>query len=118
MVVKIVVKVLNCLEVLVKEFCGKCDVCLGVDCGDVLDIIEIDVVFNNGVDEIRDLRDKVKYVLSIGKYKVYIIDEVYMFIIVVFNVFLKIFEELLKYVVFILVIIEFYKVLVMILSCC
>lgn len=75
------------------------------------DVIEIDVVSNNGVDEIRNIRDKVKYVFSEFKYKVYIIDEVYMLIIGVFNVLFKILEELLVYVIFILVIIELYKIL-------
>lgn len=77
-------------------------------------MIEIDVVSNNGVDEIRNIRDKVKYVLSELKYKVYIIDEVYMLIIGVFNVFLKILEEFLVYVIFILVMIELYKIFLII----
>lgn len=76
------------------------------------------MVLNNGVDEIWDIRDKVKYVLSVVEYKVYIIDEVYMFFMGVFNVFLKILEELLGYVIFILVIIEFYKILFIIILCC
>lgn len=74
-------------------------------------------MLNNGVDEICDIRDKLIYVLSRVIYKVYIIDEVYMLFIGVFNVLLKIFEELIENVVFILVIIEFYKIFVIILFC-
>lgn len=117
-VAKIVAKALNCLEAPAKEPCGKCDVCLGVDRGDVPDIIEIDAASNNGVDEIRDLRDKVKYAPSIGKYKVYIIDEVHMLTTAAFNALLKTLEEPPKYVVFILATTEPHKVPATILSRC
>lgn len=117
-VAKIVAKTLNCLEAPVSEPCGKCDVCLGVDRGDVPDIIEIDAASNNGVDEIRDLRDKVKYAPSIGKYKVYIIDEVHMLTTAAFNALLKTLEEPPKYVVFILATTEPHKVPSTILSRC
>lgn len=117
-VAKIVAKALNCLEAPAKEPCGKCDVCLGVERGDVPDIIEIDAASNNGVDEIRDLRDKVKYAPSIGKYKVYIIDEVHMLTTAAFNALLKTLEEPPKYVVFILATTEPHKVPATILSRC
>lgn len=117
-VAKIVAKTLNCLEAPVSEPCGQCDVCLGVDRGDVPDIIEIDAASNNGVDEIRDLRDKVKYAPSIGKYKVYIIDEVHMLTQAAFNALLKTLEEPPKYVVFILATTEPHKVPSTILSRC
>lgn len=117
-VAKIVAKALNCLEAPAKKPCGKCDVCLGVDRGDVPDIIEIDAASNNGVDEIRDLRDKVKYAPSIGKYKVYIIDEVHMLTTAAFNALLKTLEEPPKYVVFILATTEPHKVPATILSRC
>ena len=117
-VAKIVAKALNCLEAPVAEPCGKCSVCLGIDKGDVPDIIEIDAASNNGVDEIRDLRDKVKYAPSIGKYKVYIIDEVHMLTQAAFNALLKTLEEPPKYVVFILATTEVHKVPSTILSRC
>jgi DNA polymerase-3 subunit gamma/tau len=117
-VAKIVAKALNCLEAPVSEPCGKCSVCLGIDKGDVPDIIEIDAASNNGVDEIRDLRDKVKYAPSIGKYKVYIIDEVHMLTQAAFNALLKTLEEPPKYVVFILATTEVHKVPSTILSRC
>src|SRR5690554_385649 len=117
-VAKIVAKTLNCLKAPVKEPCGQCDVCLGIDKGDVPDIIEIDAASNNGVDEIRDLRDKVKYAPSIGKYKVYIIDEVHMLTTAAFNALLKTLEEPPKYVVFILATTEPHKVPSTILSRC
>src|SRR5690554_4568063 len=117
-VAKIVAKTLNCLKAPVKEPCGKCDICLGIDKGDVPDIIEIDAASNNGVDEIRDLRDKVKYAPSVGKYKVYIIDEVHMLTQAAFNALLKTLEEPPKNVVFILATTEAHKVPATILSRC
>ncbi|WP_025724962.1 DNA polymerase III subunit gamma/tau [Acholeplasma granularum] len=117
-VAKIVAKTLNCRTAPTKEPCGKCDICLGIDKGDVPDIIEIDAASNNGVDEIRDLRDKVKYAPSVGKYKVYIIDEVHMLTQAAFNALLKTLEEPPKNVVFILATTEAHKVPATILSRC
>lgn len=117
-VVKILVKVVNCEKVFIVEFCNECVICWGIIDGFIFDVIEIDVVFNNGVDEIWDICDKVKYVFSVVWYKVYIIDEVYMFLIGVFNVLLKMLEEFFVYVIFILVIIELYKILLMIIFRC
>lgn len=113
-VVKIFVKVINCEYGYDGEFCNECEICKGMMDGFILDVFEIDVVSNNGVEEIWDIWEKVKYVLIVVKYKVYIIDEVYMLLMGVFNVLLKMLEELLKYVIFILVIIELYKLLLMI----
>ncbi len=117
-IAKIVAKTLNCREAPTDEPCGKCDICLGIEKGDVSDIIEIDAASNNGVDEIRDLRDKVKYAPSVGKYKVYIIDEVHMLTTPAFNALLKTLEEPPKYVVFILATTEVHKVPATILSRC
>lgn len=117
-VVKIFVKVVNCEYVFVDELCNECVVCKGIINGLIFDVIEIDVVFNNGVDEICDICDKVKFVLLVVIYKVYIIDEVYMFFIGVFNVLLKILEELFEYCIFILVIIELYKIFLIIIFRC
>src|SRR5690606_10657727 len=98
-IAKIVAKALNCEKAPTAETCGECAVCLGIDKGSVSDVIEIDAASNNGVDEIRDLRDKVKYAPSVGKYKVYIIDEVHMLTQAAFNALLKTLEEPPKYVV-------------------
>lgn len=117
-IAKIVAKALNCRTAPTNDPCGKCDVCLGIDKGDVSDVIEIDAASNNGVDEIRDLRDKVKYAPSVGKYKVYIIDEVHMLTTPAFNALLKTLEEPPKYVVFILATTEVHKVPATILSRC
>src|SRR5690554_240694 len=117
-IAKIVAKTLNCREAPTDEPCGKCDICLGIEKGDVSDIIEIDAASNNGVDEIRDLRDKVKYAPAVGKYKVYIIDEVHMLTQAAFNALLKTLEEPPKNVVFILATTEPHKVPSTILSRC
>lgn len=117
-IAKIVAKALNCKSAPTNEPCGKCDICLGIDKGDVSDVIEIDAASNNGVDEIRDLRDKVKYTPSVGKYKVYIIDEVHMLTTGAFNALLKTLEEPPKYVVFILATTEIHKIPATIISRC
>ena len=82
------------------------------------DVIEIDAASNNGVDEIRELRDKVKYMPSVGKYKVYIIDEVHMLTTGAFNALLKTLEEPPKHVIFILATTEVHKIPPTILSRC
>lgn len=117
-IAKIVAKALNCEKAPIADPCCECAVCRGIDKGDVPDIIEIDAASNNGVDEIRDLRDKVKYAPSVGKYKVYIIDEVHMLTNAAFNALLKTLEEPPKYVVFILATTEIHKVPATILSRC
>src|SRR5690606_36941474 len=108
-IAKIVAKALNCRTYPTNEPCGVCDICQGIDKNDVSDVIEIDAASNNGVDEIRDLRDKVKYAPSVGKYKVYIIDEVHMLTQQAFNALLKTLEEPPEYVVFILATTEPHK---------
>jgi len=119
-VAKIFAKAVNCLNPDHGSPCNKCDVCHGIDQGDIADVIEIDAASNNGVDEIRDLRDKVKYMPSVGKYKVYIIDEVHMLTTGAFNALLKTLEEppKPKHVIFILATTEVYKIPSTILSRC
>lgn len=106
---KIVAKMVNC-ENLGEDGipCGKCQSCINFSGSS--DIIEIDAASNNGVDEIRDLRDKVNLVPSFGKYKVYIIDEVHMLTTQAFNALLKTLEEPPAHIIFILATTEFYKI--------
>ncbi len=117
-IAKIFAKAVNCLSPQHGSPCNQCDVCVGIDKGDIADVIEIDAASNNGVDEIRDLRDKVKYMPSVGKYKVYIIDEVHMLTTGAFNALLKTLEEPPKHVIFILATTEVHKVPPTILSRC
>ncbi|MBR3161399.1 MAG: DNA polymerase III subunit gamma/tau [Bacilli bacterium] len=106
---KIIAKMINC-ENLSKDGnpCGKCSNCINFNSNS--DIVEIDAASNNGVDEIRNLRDKVNLVPSNGKYKVYIIDEVHMLTVQAFNALLKTLEEPPNHVIFILATTEFYKI--------
>lgn len=117
-IAKIFAKAVNCLHQPTNEPCNTCDVCQGIDKGDIPDVIEIDAASNNGVDEIRDLRDKVKYMPSVGRYKVYIIDEVHMLTPGAFNALLKTLEEPPKHVIFILATTEVHKIPPTILSRC
>ena len=117
-IAKIFAKAVNCLHPNHGSPCNACDVCVGIDHGDIADVIEIDAASNNGVDEIRDLRDKVKYMPSVGKYKVYIIDEVHMLTTGAFNALLKTLEEPPKHVIFILATTEVHKIPPTILSRC
>ncbi len=98
--------------------CGKCATCKAIQEEAISDVIEIDAASNNGVDEIRELRDKVKYMPSMGKYKVYIIDEVHMLTIQAFNALLKTLEEPPSHVIFILATTEVNKLPLTILSRC
>lgn len=107
---KIFAKALNCTNLQDGEPCNECENCLAADQGTMNDIIEIDAASNNGVDEIRDIRDKVKYASTQGKYKVYIIDEVHMLSMGAFNALLKTLEEPPEHVVFILATTELQKV--------
>ena len=107
---KILAKALNCSNLQDGEPCNKCANCLAADKGAMADIVEIDAASNNGVDEIRDIRDKVKYAPTQGKYKVYIIDEVHMLSMGAFNALLKTLEEPPEHVVFILATTELQKV--------
>lgn len=107
---KIFAKALNCTNLQDGEPCNECENCIAADQGVMNDIIEIDAASNNGVDEIRDIRDKVKYAPTQGKYKVYIIDEVHMLSMGAFNALLKTLEEPPEHVVFILATTELQKV--------
>lgn len=115
---KVLAKAINCLNPENGDPCGKCDNCLRVDHEETLDIIEIDAASNNGVNEIRDLRDTVKYPPQFGKYKVYIIDEVHMLTASAFNALLKTLEEPPAHIVFILATTEPQKLPETILSRC
>ena len=117
-IAKIFAKAVNCLNPVSGSPCNTCDVCKGIEHGDIPDVIEIDAASNNGVDEIRELRDKVKYMPSVGKYKVYIIDEVHMLSTAAFNALLKTLEEPPKHVIFILATTEVHKIPPTILSRC
>jgi DNA polymerase-3 subunit gamma/tau len=117
-IAKIFAKAVNCLNPVHGSPCNKCDVCRGIDRGDIPDVIEIDAASNNGVDEIRELRDKVKYMPSVGKFKVYIVDEVHMLTTGAFNALLKTLEEPPKHVIFILATTEVHKIPPTILSRC
>lgn len=107
---KIFAKALNCTNLQDGEPCNQCENCKAADAGTMPDIMEIDAASNNGVDEIREIRDKVKYAPTQGKYKVYIIDEVHMLSIGAFNALLKTLEEPPEHVVFILATTELQKV--------
>ena len=101
-VAKIFAKAVNCQNPQNGSPCFECEVCKNLQNSNNIDIIEIDAASNNRVDEIRDLRDKVKYPPIYGKYKVYIIDEVHMLTDSAFNALLKTLEEPPKHIIFIL----------------
>lgn len=115
---KIMAKAVNCEKMPVAEPCNECSACLGITDGSVPDVIEIDAASNNGVEEIRDIRDKVKYTPNAVKYKVYIIDEVHMLTIGAFNALLKTLEEPPKHVIFILATTEPHKIPLTVISRC
>lgn len=115
---KILAKAVNCERAPVQEPCNECPSCLGITNGSISDVIEIDAASNNGVDEIRDIRDKVKYAPSSVRYKVYIIDEVHMLSMGAFNALLKTLEEPPRHVIFILATTEPHKIPLTILSRC
>ncbi|MFW5888872.1 MAG: DNA polymerase III subunit gamma/tau [Bacillota bacterium] len=101
-IAKILAKTINCVEAPTENPCNKCENCIGISDNTISDVIEIDAASNNGVDEIRELRDKVKYLPGYVKYKVYIIDEVHMLSTGAFNALLKTLEEPPQHVIFIL----------------
>ena len=115
---KIMAKALNCEHGPNIEPCDECEICKGIQKGSITDVVEIDAASNNGADDIRALRDSVKYLPSVGRYKVYIIDEVHMLSNAAFNALLKTLEEPPKHVVFILATTEPYKLPNTILSRC
>jgi DNA polymerase-3 subunit gamma/tau len=115
---KIFAKAINCLEPVNGEPCNNCFVCKGIDNGSILDVIEIDAASNNGVDNIREIRDEVAYTPAVTNKKVYIIDEVHMLSIGAFNALLKTLEEPPAHVIFILATTEVHKIAPTILSRC
>ncbi len=117
-IAKILAKTLNCFQLNGVEPCDNCDSCIQTNRKSNVDIIEIDAASNNGVDEIRELKSKVNLVPSIGKYKVYIIDEVHMLTIGAFNALLKTLEEPPEHAIFILATTEPHKIPLTILSRC
>lgn len=116
-IAKIFAKTINCNSPIDGVMCEKCDNCIKLQKNDI-DIIEIDAASNNGVEEIREIRSKVKLMPTIGKYKVYIIDEVHMLSVGAFNALLKTLEEPPKHVIFILATTEIQKIPLTILSRC
>lgn len=113
---KIFAKAMNCPNQVNGEPCNQCDICRDITNGSLEDVIEIDAASNNGVDEIRDIRDKSTYAPSRATYKVYIIDEVHMLSTGAFNALLKTLEEPTENVVFILATTELHKIPATILS--
>lgn len=114
---KIFARAINCLEPEEGDACGKCEVCLALK-GEAMDIIEMDAASNNGVDEIRALRENIVFPPAVGRYKVYIIDEVHMLSQGAFNALLKTLEEPPEHAVFILATTEVHKLPATILSRC
>lgn len=115
---KILAKAVNCLHSVDGEPCNECEVCKGLENGSIYDVVEIDAASNNGVDNIRDLREDANYTPTKGKYRVYIIDEVHMLSINAFNALLKTLEEPPAHVIFILATTEVHKLPATILSRC
>lgn len=113
---KIFAKAMNCPNQVDGEPCNQCDICQAITLGSLEDVIEIDAASNNGVDEIRDIRDKSTYAASLAQYKVYIIDEVHMLSTGAFNALLKTLEEPSPGLVFILATTELHKIPATILS--
>lgn len=109
-IAKVFAKAINCLERSDGEPCNECAICTGITRGTNSDVIEIDAASNNGVDEIRNIRDKVKYAPSESKFKVYIIDEVHMLTTGAFNALLKTLEEPPAHAIFILATTEPHKI--------
>lgn len=117
-VAKIFAKAVNCEHPVDGSPCGECPSCKGIAAGTSMNVIEIDAASNNGVDNIRQIREEVAYRPTEGKYKVYIIDEVHMLSMGAFNALLKTLEEPPAYVIFILATTEAHKIPITILSRC
>ena len=115
---KILAKAVNCLDLQDGNPCNCCEACKAIDSGSCMDVLEIDAASNNGVDNVRDLRDDAIYSPSQVKMRVYIIDEVHMLSISAFNALLKIIEEPPEHLLFILATTELHKVPATILSRC
>lgn len=117
-VAKIFAKAVNCEHPVDGSPCGECETCRSIAAGTSMNVIEIDAASNNGVDNIREIREEVAYRPTEGRYKVYIIDEVHMLSIGAFNALLKTLEEPPEYVIFILATTEVHKIPITILSRC
>lgn len=117
-VAKVLAKAVNCENPIDGSPCGTCAMCRNISAGTSMNVIEIDAASNNGVDNIREIREEVTYRPTSGKYKVYIIDEVHMLSTGAFNALLKTLEEPPSYVIFILATTEVHKIPVTILSRC
>ena len=107
---KLIAKAVNCRNPVDGSPCGQCDCCRGVDNGSLVDVVEIDAASNNGVDNIRDLREEAVFLPNIAKYRVYIIDEAHMLSVGAVNALLKIMEEPPEHVIFILATTEVHKI--------
>ena len=117
-VAKIFAKAVNCEHPVNGSPCGECAMCRSIAAGTSMNVIEIDAASNNGVDNIREIREEVTYRPTEGRYKVYIIDEVHMLSMGAFNALLKTLEEPPEYVIFILATTEVHKIPITILSRC
>jgi len=115
---RILAKTLNCENRKNSEPCNECEMCKSIQNSQLIDIIEIDAASNRGIDEIRSLRDSVKYAPTRGKYKVYIIDEVHMLTKESFNAFLKTLEEPPEHIIFIFATTDVHKLPLTIISRC
>ncbi|MDH3268006.1 MAG: DNA polymerase III subunit gamma/tau [Ignavibacteria bacterium] len=115
---RILAKTLNCENQINSEPCNECEMCKSIQNSQLIDIIEIDAASNRGIDEIRTLRDSVKYAPTRGKYKVYIIDEVHMLTKESFNAFLKTLEEPPEHIIFIFATTDVHKLPLTIISRC
>ena len=115
---KLLAKALNCAEGPTSNPCGKCESCVAISAGTSLDVIEMDAASNRGIDDIRDIRDKVAFATVEGRYKVYILDEAHMLTKEASNAFLKVLEEPPGHVIFVLCTTEAHKVLPTIQSRC
>ena len=115
---RILAKALNCLQGPTVTPCNVCDTCKEITAGNSIDVLEIDAASNRGIDEIRELRENVKYAAAKDRYKVFIIDEVHMLTTEAFNALLKTLEEPPPQVVFVLATTELHKVPSTILSRC
>ena len=115
---KIFAKAVNCEHPEDGSPCGECPSCQQIQAGTSLNVVEIDAASNNGVENIREIRDQVQYPPTEGKYRVYIIDEVHMLSTGAFNALLKTLEEPPSYVIFILATTEVHKIPITVLSRC
>ena len=115
---KILAKAVNCLNPVDGDPCGQCEICRGIDSGSVMDVVEIDAASNNGVENIRTLREEANFTPASAKYRVYIIDEVHMLSVGAFNALLKTLEEPPAHVIFVLATTEVHKLPATILSRC